>query len=374
VTENIIKQVTDMKGVESFLWLLAVAIVIIVVFSLFSGSFIAPGEEQLSVIEEYTPGIVGFSTEIPSQTIILNDFTIGQTQDQFLKGVLEMTVNQGAFGGNSQRLRVEVDDAFLELKRKVRVSFSVLEAVPIGNLIIKWNGKEFYNAKPSGKVTFSIDKDAVKRENFIEFIAEGPGLQFWSATSYKIRNLQINLEYGPQKIVPFDLLPSEIQSFDRGEIEFFGSGPGVLTVKLNGFQIYNGTPSGPNTIEFDVTYINPGNNVLSFISTQYNSLLGGIFNVYSFGNQITSSRTFVLTQEQVDLVKGGRGRVIINVENIIKPGNLLVELNGEVIMDTEAIEGENTIIFSEAVEGENVLEITSTGTLSLSGVTVAISS
>lgn len=360
------------KGVEDFVWLLVIAIVILVVFSLISGSVLLPPDEQLSVIDEFSPGVVGFTTELPSQTILLGDLVVGQTQDQFLKGVLEMVVNQGAFGGTSQKFPVAVEDAFLELKKSVVVSFSVLEANPLGNLVITWNGKEFYNSKPSGKTIVEIEKDAIKRTNQIEFVAEGPGIAFWDTTSYTIKNLEIDLEYGPQKIVPFDLLPSDLQSFDRGEVEFFGGGPGTLDVKINGFPIYADTPQGATEIEFDVTYLNAGNNVLSFVSSDSNSISGAFMNIFSFGNQLISKRSFELTEQDVTLIEQERGRIEIEVEEVQKAGSFEVRINGELVESVPLEEGTTTISFSEAEEGENSLEITATGTAVLSVVTIGI--
>ncbi|MBI4020840.1 MAG: hypothetical protein HY369_01215 [Candidatus Aenigmarchaeota archaeon] len=361
------------KGVEDFVILLAVALIIIVVGLVFSSLVFLPGDGGAIVpVAEFSPGVVGFTTDFPAQTIVLGDFVVGQTQEQFLKGADELIITAGPLGGAVTGVQVAINPAFLELKRGVRVTFSVLEANPLGNLVIRWNGKEFYNAAPSGFTDFVIPPEYVHAENTLELQANGPGLVFWSATSYKITNLDVSLQYGPQRIVPFDLLPSDLAAFDRGEVDFFGGGPGQLEAKLNGFSIFTGQPQGVGKISFDVTYLNAGNNVLSFTSTATNTLSGGVFRIYSFGNKLVKTQTFTLSLDQVNQVKAGKGRVILTVQAIQKPGVLEVTLNDQPLETPAAQAGENIIVFSTALEGENVLQVTTTGTMDISAAVVGI--
>jgi len=365
-----------MKGVESFLYLLVVAIVIIVVLSLFSGSiFVQPEEEgSFQVLEEFQLGTVGVSQDFASKTISLGELRVGETQEELLKKVLKMDISQGIAGGEKEELAVQVSPAFLELKKGVKISFSMLEANPLGNMVVKWNGKVFYSAKPSGLTELEIGPQYVKGENYLVVEAEGPGLMFWAYTYYSVKNFRVYALYGPQVVVPFEVLPSELQSFDRGEVSFFGSGAGTLEIKVNGVGIFSKIPAGPEEAEFNMGSVplNVGNNVLSFISSGTNMLSGAVFRIYSLGSQLVKARKFQLEETDLDAISSGKGRIDFIIDSFIKSGIMEIRLNGNKV-DIQAIqEGENTVHFpgSMAQEGENTIEFSGTGAWDISEVKI----
>ena len=358
--------------VDSFVYLLVIAVVLLVVISLFSGSFTAPPEETgLVTVEEFSLGTVGASEGKVTQTISLGNLNVGETQEELLKelGVVEIT--QGLTGGNQEEFTVLVSQAFLEMKKGVRISFTVLEAAALGNLHLQWNGKEFYSAAPSGLTEFEIPKDFVFGENNLKIWADGPGIQFWAATSYTLRNFRVHLLAGPHKIVPFELLPSELQTFERGEVSFFGGGSGTLTVKVNGASIFSKTPSGTEKAEFTMSTapLNAGSNVLSFSSSDSNLLSGTVFRLYTLENQLIKTRSFDLTESQVK-----SGKITFTVNKIIKSGVLEVRLN-EKKLDLQLLqEGDNPVAFSaeDVVEGKNTLRFSGTGAWDITSVKVGV--
>ncbi|MBI4181544.1 MAG: hypothetical protein HY520_01075 [Candidatus Aenigmarchaeota archaeon] len=359
------------KGVEDFLILLAIAIILLVAVSLLSGSFTAaPG--PVTAYHEFSPGVVGFTTDFPSQTIVLGDFVVGEVQEERLGGAEQMVVTQSSFGGSPQKIRIPINPAFLELKRGVKLRFSVLEAQALGNLVVKWNGIAVYNARPSGLTTFTVEPGAVKQENILEFSAEGPGLQFWAATSYTLRNVAVLLQYGPQRLVPFEFLSSDLQRFDRGEVEFFGSGEGILEVRVNGFPQFTGTPVGAYKISFNGSYLQPGNNVVSFRSSSTNRMAGAVLRLYQFGNQQVVSRRFDLTQEQAASMGYGRGRVVLDITAIRTPGILNVRANGAPLVVPDLKVGENHIPFPSPRAGENELTLAGDGTWDIELVRIGV--
>ena len=215
-----------MKGVESFLYLLAIAIVIIVVMLAFSSIDLSGGSggEQASFEEFSAIGIVGFSSESVARTIRIGELRVGETQDTLLKEVVQVDITQGLTGGEREEFTVPVTASRLEQAKGAKITFSVLESTPLGNLHVRWNGKEFFNSQASGFEQIEIPKDFVKRENRVEIWADGPGAQFWAATHYEGRSFKVFLLEGPQKIIPFELFPGELQTFNRGEIAFFQRG------------------------------------------------------------------------------------------------------------------------------------------------------
>ena len=353
------------KGmVDSFLILLGVALFILLIISLISGSFLTgTGQKELKVIEEFSLGTIGIAQDFPTRTILLGDSRVGETQTDLLKEVIQVDVNQGLIGGRTETFTVFVDQAFLDLRRGGKITFYVGDSNPLGPLVIKWNGKEIFRGTPQGRQEVSIGADYMKDENRVEIYTEGPGIVFWSSSMYRLDHFITWIEYGPQKIVPFDLLPVELQAFERGEVEFYGSGPGRLDIKVNRVTIFSDIPLGPEKVPFTLTTapVHAGNNVLSFVSTGSNGVSGGILRIFSIAPQTSKIRYFSLAKEDLDKV--GRGRIDFKVDNILRPGVLTIKLNGNEI-DVQAVaEGENTVSYSKEFlkEGENTIEFSGSG-------------
>lgn len=362
------------KAIDTFPYLLAVALFSLLLLSLFSGTYQVDQPDKFQVIEEFSLGTIGESQDFPAKTFNVGDVIVGKTQDEQLKHVILMDISQGMLGGETEKFMIQVPQAFQEIKRGVKITFTVVDANPIGNLKIIWNGKEFFSARPSGVTEFTIPKDYVKNENNVEVRSDGPGLFFWSATRYEIRDFKIFLQYGPQKVVGFDMLPSEIQNFDRGEVSFFGSGSGILQISVNSQPIFQATPVGSKRVEFNLSGIllNPGSNVLSFSSTASNTLSGTIFRIFLIKSEQVKRRTITLTKEDLTAIQARRGRMDITVKDIIRSGILKVTINGKQIDFPSIQEGENTVFFAstDVQEGNNVLEFTGSGSWDIPTVKV----
>lgn len=373
----ILNRSTMRKGVDSFLILLGIAAIVIVALLAFSQFYaIAPSGGGFTAFEEFDPGIVGFSSESVSKTVQVGEVRVGETQEEPLKGFAQAEISQGLFGGSQEELALTVSPAFLELKRGVKVSFSVLEANPLGNMKVLWNGKEVYNARPSGLTTFEIESQYITRENTLIVLADGPGFQFWASTSYTVTNFKASLLYGPQKVVPFELLPSEIQQFERGEVSFFSSGGGRLDIKVNGLAVYSKIPSGAGRVEFNLSSapLNAGGNVLAFVSTGSNVLSGVNLHIFTLGNELVKFRTFSLTGEQLKNFRGS-GRIEFTIDRTIRAGVLTLSLNGKALNLQALQDGLNLVSYrkEDLKEGENTIELSGTGAWEISGVRIGFS-
>jgi hypothetical protein len=368
-----------MKGVEDFIYLLVAAIVVVIALVGFSQFFnIVPLEAEDSVIEEFSLGVVGFSQDVASETISLGTLKVGETQEEALKKVLEVKVSRGVASGEDEEFTVNVPSYLQDLIKGVRVTWVTdISSNPVGNMRIVWNGKLVYNGKPSGRVVFDIDKEYVVEENNVKVTADGPGLAFWDSTIYVLRDFEVKLLYGPQRIFSFTLTPNELQIFNKGEVGFFGSGSN-LDIKVNGVQIYSKSPAGSEKVEFDINSvpINSGNNIVAFISPQGATLSGAYIKVFLLGNQLKKLRSFSLDQVQLDqLAQGWKGKVIFNVNKFIKSGILSVKINGNELDIQTVQKGDNTIYFGldDVVLGKNSMEFSGTGSWEIDSVKVALS-
>ena len=367
------------KGVEDFVYLLIVAIVIIVALSIFSGigPFIAPAE-NFTVISEFSLGPVGFAYDYPARTESLGSFAVGETQRELLKSVPKMRVIAGLFGAESNEYRIDVPEWLRETMKGVKITFSVEDRAPYGNLIIKWNGKEFYNEQASGAVTVTINSEYVKSSNNLEILAGSPGWYFWANTVYEIRNFNVNLEYGPAKLIPFEIFPNELESWNKGELSFYSIGTGTLSVKINGIEIYNQNPDLSNAIgfEYNDAPLKVGNNIISLSSPEGVLNLQNVeLKIFLLTNEIVRTRDFNITAGQYNALKQGKkGRIDYTIDSISREGILKIKLNNNMLSVPAPVTGLNSVYFTsgQAREGENRLEFSGTGTWYISEVDVGI--
>ena len=219
----------------------------------------------------------------------------------------------------------------------------------------------------------------MKGSNTLEIYTDGPGFMFWASTVYILKNMNINLEYGPDKIIAFSMLPDEVSMFDKGQISFYASGTGNLKVKVNGVEIYSGAPKGVTTVEFDYldTPIKSGSNIITFIDRDgVYSLHDVELKIYLLHNKSVIIRKFNITEENYSLLEKGlvKGRIDYRVETIARPGPLTIKLNGNTLGVFNPEEGWNSAEFdvNDAQLGENDIEFSGTGGYQISEIKIGL--
>jgi len=367
------------KGVDDFVYLLIVAFVIIIALFIFSGigPFMGPAE-NFTVITEFSLGPVGFAHDYPARSDSLGSFAVGETQTELLKAVPKMKIVAGLLGGDGEEFGINVPEWFRPTMKRVKITFTVEESAPYGNLIIKWNGKEFYNDKASGSVAVNINSEYVKSSNNIEILAGGPGIFFWANTVYEIRNFNINLEYGPAKLIPFEVFSRELEAWNKGELSFYSTGSGTLSIKINGAEIYNKKPDISNIVEFEYNDapLKVGNNIISLSSPD------GVLNlqdvelrIFLLTNEIIRTRDFNISARDYGMLEQGRkGRIDYMIDSISREGVLRIRMNNRALSVPAPITGLNSVYFTSGNgnEGENRLEFSGTGSWYISDVVVGV--
>ena len=358
-----------MKGVDDFLVLLAVAIVIIIVFSL-TGP-ISTG--QFEQIASFSVGDVGAVSNLPSRSIQLGSLTIGEPQKESLKSMPQLEVSTGLFDSKKYEFDVLVPDWLISDAKNVRITADVNDANRLNDIVVKWNGKEFYRGKPDA-VSFSISKEFVKSSNVFSIYAEGPGLAFWASNYYMLRNVDIDAEYGTAKIIPFQMLGQDIESFSRAELDFYGIGSNPLAVKVNGKEIYAKTPRGAEKIMFDFsnTSLKAGTNVLSVFSEKPVNLYDAKLNIFLSTSLVTRTNTFDITDMQYNAI--GKGRIDIRVDRVSSQRGLKVQLFGRQLTAPQPSAGILSVYFSknDAQIGRNTIDMSGTGSFYIGEVKVGI--
>jgi hypothetical protein len=364
---------------EDFLYLLAIAIVILAVVGVITMFFPGAPPAEYIKISEFSGGYLGFTNQA-SRSINLGSFSVGEPQAENLRTVPQMQVSSSWLGSERKSYDIGVEDWYATTQRGVRVSFDLTESNAYGNLIIKWNGKEFFSeiAEPRHYSVF-INSSYVKSSNKIEILSDGPGFYFWASTVYVLKNVNINLEYGPEKIVAFELVPDEISMFDRGELDFYASGTGDLEIKVNGVGIYEESPRGNVKVSFDYLRVplRAGGNLITFIDREgVYSLNDAVFNMFLLNNQSVLMREFNLTQANFDLLDKGimKGRIDYTVNSIARQGVIKMEINSKTIGSFTPEMGSNSAEFgpANAQLGENDIKFSSMGGYQLSDIVVGL--
>jgi hypothetical protein len=358
-----------MVKVDDFAYLLVGAIIIIaVLLAIFA--LIPPGGIGVQVpVYNFTLGPVGINGE-NVETISFGSFTVGGTNSDILKSMPQLQITSGYLGGHSERLDVNVLNAYVPLAKQATITFTVYDSTPTyGNLIIKWNGMELYkNGASRGFYTLHADSQNIQELNSLEISADGPGAYFWAYTTYVIRDFKVTLNYGSLKLLPFTLTSSDIEGFKSGALEFSSpGGSGTLTVKLNGGQIFSGTPGQQESAKFDLfnAGINPGNNMIT-MSTQGDTFQLNDVNlkISLYMQQAANERAFTIPSDKYDLLgQGYLGKIEFDVNNITSSGTMEISLNGNKLDIPALQKGQNYVVFTadQANEGQNTLKFSGTG-------------
>ncbi len=369
------------KGAESFVYLLAIALALLVIVGIAAnlGPVVPSGQER--VVAELPGGFAGFSNRA-SRSIDLGSFSVGETQKESLLSFPQLELSANVLGSDGRRYVVNVPEWFESTKRGVRLKFYVQDTNKYGRLVVKWNGKVFFSDfADRGNYNIFINSSYVKSSNTLEMYAEGPGALFWASTVYILKSVELNLEYGPERIIAFQMVPDEISAFDRASLSFWADGEGTLEIKVNGVTAYRGSPKGASEVEFSYLDVplNSGNNILTFIDREgVYSIQGAALRIFLLDNRSVILRRFNLTEEEFGLLEKGwmKGEVEYNVESVERKGQVTVKLNGNVLGSLSPETGWNSAGFGaeQAQMGENDIEITSTGGYSIPEIKVTLSS
>ncbi len=355
---------------DDFVYVLVAGIVLLLVslvaFNLMG--ITAPVTSQTINISSFMLGEIGVSN-VSYSAQDLGDFTAGETNTDSLKYQPHITVSSGIFGGSGYSTAIDIPDYLLGTAKNIWIRYNVYEeATKYGDIVIKWNGKELYKGgMDRGNKEVFIPRDLISTKNTLDIYSEHNPAFFWASATYILRDLNIELEYGDIKAIPFTLSQSQKETFQKGELSFDASGSGTLVAKVNGIEVYRGEANGKTSIGFDLfnAQLSIGNNVIS-LSVENGSyeLSGAMLRIYTTSTENVKVREFTLSPEQYNLLAANyRGKITMNVLAINQAGELQLRLNGH-RLDTPGLKtGSNVAYFTgaEAREGQNGLSFSGTG-------------
>jgi hypothetical protein len=380
----------QMKGVEEFIWVLAIALVLVAAFvaitALFPYNPAAPvanntaAENASGAIASFSQvGFVGYSSSYAGQNIDYGYFTVGQSQSLNMGRAIELDMCAGLWCNRQHEMQADVPAYYMDTMRNVKIGFAIYDTNQYGDLVVRWNGKEFYRGRASARdYTIYIDKQYVKESNTLQIYAEGPGLMFWASTIYSIRDFSADLEYGPSTIKAFTLSQAELNAWNSGDLSFFTQvhTSGQLRVRMNGNVVYQGPAGGTQSIALNYSNAGPrvGENILTFegMNNGVFTLTNVQLRLYIMTNQITKTKTFALKAS--DYSRLATGNITFYVNSVQREGSMTMKLNGKYLSVPRPAAGENIVFFTktEAAQGTNTLEISGDGYWDLGDMKVEI--
>lgn len=363
-----------------FLVLVLIAVVVMVVIYAMGSLAPIPGQVgETTSIAEFNLGTIGFVSEVPAKTFTIGSLTIGEPQEENLKSAPRVDITASWFGSEGKRYIIDVPEWYFDTMEKVTLTFSVDSTNMYENLYIAWNGKLFYQDKAHPRTyKLEIEPQYVEEQNTLDIYTGAPGLMFWANTVYQLRDLSVDLVYGPAKLYSFELYSSEVGKFRKGLLEFYGTGGGELTAKVNGIEIYSQVPRGTEEVEFTFSDVplNTGDNILTLTSKGTTQLFDAALRIYLLVNEVSRQKEFNLTGQELASMQQGlvKGRITYQVDGISREGIVRVKLNGNSLSVPAPVEGMNTVYFthSQAREGKNTLEFSSTGSYQVSTVDIGL--
>ena len=374
-----------MKGFDTFL--VSLVIIFIIFALLLAASSFFPYYPEgapagMRVLHNFTAGSVGYSADEASRSQSFGSFGVGVPQQEVLRSAPRMEITAGLFGSSGERFSIAVPGEVFEYLKGGGITFDVADTNQYGNLVILWNGAEVFGKKAArGKYSIVLEPSQIKEQNTLDVAAQGPGLLFWAATVYDIRDFSVFAEYGPAKFAEFDVSRDELETLDRFELSWFTANRrGTLVIKVNGEDIFSRSPERTEKISFtdadlDEALINAGTNRLTFAAVNGSFELQDVtLTTFSSRNQRTVKERFSLTGTQAASLKAKGGVVKLYVESIARAGELRVKLNEQAAGAAQAKTGWNSVSFdgSLAQEGTNWIELGGTGSFDVGDVSVEI--
>lgn len=194
--------------------------------------------------------------KIYTRTILLGNFSIERekaSEKVFVKK--EFEIFNSLFSRQDLKFEFFIPTEEMEKLIRIKMKIFIEETNQLGNLIILLNEEKIFDRKISGEVEIIVEKEKLKENNNVSIFTSIP-FQFWRASFYKIKEIEIEAFYEEvySKTFYFSLEPYQAQNFLNLTISFVKTNPEVienLIIKINDQIIYW---KKPPLIIFDYTF------------------------------------------------------------------------------------------------------------------------
>lgn len=177
----------------------------------------------------------------------LGEFTVSYAKGtDTLASKRDVTVSGGYFSSQPVTLTGTASETKLAIATAASVDLVVGGTNGAGNLIVVFNGNEVYNgAAGDGELSIPLNVSDVTATNTVIIKAAGPGLAFWSSTTYDLQSAKLTLSYNgaaPQSFA-FTMTADQITNFKRFDLFYVVQDDTAtpvpeLKVKINNQIVY----------------------------------------------------------------------------------------------------------------------------------------
>jgi len=203
----------------------------------------------------------------------LSSFRIGVgAEGRVIEEVHSLYLKSSVFQSVAENVSFFIDEGLTD---DVKLSFNI-GRVAKGRLMIFLNGELLVNkdfeALSSHFIT--LPKEVLVRRNVLTFKVSSPGWAFWRTNEYQLSTVQVTGKVtdvsGAESTQAFFLSDEEVSRAERIVLKFFADcdprTAGRLTIKVNGVRVFSGVGDCGvmNTVELDTSYVNRGDNTVSF--------------------------------------------------------------------------------------------------------------
>ncbi|MEW5897187.1 MAG: hypothetical protein AB1668_05815 [Nanoarchaeota archaeon] len=329
---------------------------------------------------EVSPGRVDYlaEKEIEHPLPVVNIFT--KTEAKVLAEKNVAYAKKGAFSEETDQLSFEVAD--LKHTENVLLNMNVIGGN--GNLIIKLNEEEIYNAEvKAGSLTVPVPKNLLKEKNVLLFAVSSPGVAFWATNDVSLEKIKVvadvtNLDAQYSKNM-FIVSETEKKNMEKAVLEFQPGcnieAVGKLAVTLNGANIYSAVPDcelGLTSIEIAPEKTNQGENQIIFYTEKGSYLLSHIVVKSELKEVEFPAYYFELSYDEYKDVQDEKKRVRLTIEfvDVVMRKFGDITFNG-LLSHFDTKEATYTQDLSEdVVQGTNALKIKPLKTLDIREVSV----
>ncbi|MBS3175583.1 hypothetical protein J4440_06905 [Candidatus Woesearchaeota archaeon] len=332
-----------------------------------------------------SPGVVSPATDLGQIHPIPSISLFVRTEPSIEQLAQNLIIKKGLFSSSNPKLKFPSED--VENTKRVTLNFYVNDAKS-GELRIKLNGRTIYSEELSkGAQIVDINKNLIKENNELEFIASHPGIAFWSTNKFELKNVILKQEFertNTQETRQFTITKAEKQTLSKLNLKYtqvcnklLNEGTALLDISVNGrraesLRIFCITTD--QEIEIDPNLIIAGQNTLRL------SLEEGdfSFNQISLNTQTSESKfptyQFSIPAKEFDKLKLGDKKAVLEVyfaqDN--KQKNARIDINNNEILINTADNFFSRDVSDLIVDGTNFVRLIPSTTFTITNLKIVL--
>lgn len=164
-------------------------------------------------------------------------------------------IRNGLLEYKKERMMFKVEEGGIDDLKDIVLMIKVLETNSLGKLSVIFNGNlAFSGYLPKGEKAIPLDLSLLKEENTLDIETSSSGWRLWAPAAYVI-DAEVRAQFlqGEEEQVKFSASREEVDRFKLGRLVFSAepvNGGGNMTVKLNGREIFSGSPKKEERVDF----------------------------------------------------------------------------------------------------------------------------